>query len=475
MAFTEFCCKSGGSNLNAGTRTGNSTEPGTSADFTYASGTWVSATGVFTVASGDPSADGVAVGDFASVYADGATVTTLVGRVTARTSTTITVSTTAKAGTTTDGTSNRTLKIGGAWQGPNGTSFFPFTLATLASLANAAAEIPRINIKAGTYSMTGTAGSITNAGPFKVQGYTTSYSDGGRPVIDGGASGSHYTMVTLTCTNTFWQDLAFTRCGATGTGISFWTNSGNTKWFRCVWYSFRGNPYFADGIIEECEFYGNNIGNQTSAAGGARIDGGFVRRSIFHDNTDNGCTVYSGSVTFVECVFDSNTKYGLHLTETGAGSSQRIIGCDFYNNTSDGCRNSNSSGTAQLTIENCNFVKNGGYGFNANGAGRRIGTMMNCGYGAGTQANTSGATNGTGDLDVSGAVTYASDATPWTDPANGDFRISLAAAKGAGRGAFTQTAASYAGTVGYPDIGAAQSAASGGGIPIARGMHGGMR
>ena len=235
MAFTEFCAKSGGSNLNSGTRTGNSTEPGTSADFTYASGSWVSATGVFTPASGDPSADGVAVGDFASIYADGATVTTLVGRVTAVSSTTITVSTTAKAGSTTDGTSNRTLKIGGAWQGPNGTSFFPFTLATLASLANAAAEMPRMNIKAGTYSMTGTAGSITNAGPFKVQGYTTAYGDGGRPVIDGGASGSHYTMVTLTCTNTFWQDLAFTRSGATGTGISFWTNSSNTKWFRCVW------------------------------------------------------------------------------------------------------------------------------------------------------------------------------------------------------------------------------------------------
>src|SRR4051812_30524080 len=119
MAFTEFACRSGGSNLNAGTRTGSSTVPGTSADFTYASGTWVSATGVFTVASGNPSSDGVAVGDFASVYADGASVTTLVGRVTARTTTTITVSTSALSGTTTDGTSNRTLKIGGAWKGPN--------------------------------------------------------------------------------------------------------------------------------------------------------------------------------------------------------------------------------------------------------------------------------------------------------------------------------------------------------------------
>jgi hypothetical protein len=31
MAFTNFCCRSGGSNLNAGTLTGDTTEPGTSA------------------------------------------------------------------------------------------------------------------------------------------------------------------------------------------------------------------------------------------------------------------------------------------------------------------------------------------------------------------------------------------------------------------------------------------------------------
>jgi hypothetical protein len=66
------------------------------------------------------------------------------------------------------------------------------------------------------------------------------------------------------------------------------------------------------------------------------------------------------------------------------------------------------------------------------------------------------------DAVISGNVTYANDVTPWTDPANGDFRISLAAAKGAGRGTYTQTAASYAGTVGYPDIGAAQSTGGGG-------------
>jgi hypothetical protein len=68
VAYTEFCCRSGGSNLNAGTRTGNTTVPGTAADFTYAGGSWVSGTGVFTVASGNPQSDGVAVGDFVSIY-----------------------------------------------------------------------------------------------------------------------------------------------------------------------------------------------------------------------------------------------------------------------------------------------------------------------------------------------------------------------------------------------------------------------
>jgi hypothetical protein len=74
----------------------------------------------------------------------------------------------------------------------------------------------------------------------------------------------------------------------------------------------------------------------------------------------------------------------------------------------------------------------------------------------------------------SGTVTYANDVTPWVDPANGDFRINLAAAKGAGRGTFTQTAASYTGTIGYPDIGAAQhlEASAGGGLNVVGGRGG---
>jgi len=93
MAYTEFYCDaSAGSNLNGGSPIG-SPYP-----LTYTNGNWNSGTGVFTVASGNPSTDGVQAGDFAAVYLDGASAPTgYVGRVTGVTSTTITVSTSARS------------------------------------------------------------------------------------------------------------------------------------------------------------------------------------------------------------------------------------------------------------------------------------------------------------------------------------------------------------------------------------------
>ena len=464
MPFTEFCCRSGGSNLNAGTRTGSSTEPGTTADLTYASGSWVASTGVFTVASGNPSSDGVAVGDFASVYADGSTVTGFVGRVTARDTTTITVSLTAKAGTApTDGTGNRTLKIGGSWAGPNAASWFPLTLATLASLTNSSGDPPRINLKNdATYGLT-TAATVTCNGPLAIEGYTSAYGDDGRATLSGGTSGASYTVLTFTGTNVLWKSFLFTGNGATGSGIAWWWSSATTRFFDCVFATHRGHPYFANGIIEQCEFYANNIGGGTSAAGGLRMDGGTIRHTCVHDNTNDGIANFGGPIDVVCCVIESNSRHGIHLDEGGgSGSSTRILQSDFYNNTTDGVRIANTSAATKV-LENCNFVKNGGYGINGTGSGMRVGVVLNCGFGAGTQVNASGATTGLKAIVESGTVNYASDVTPWVDPANGDFRVSLSTAKGAGRGTFTQTAASYSGTVGYPDIGAAQHQDSGGG------------
>mgnify|MGYP001580240801 CR=1 FL=1 len=119
MAYTEFYCHKLASDLNAGSTTDNA------ALHTYAAGTFVRATGVFTLAGSTPTADGVAVGDWASIYTTaGATVAVFVARVTAREDVggTITVSLTAKSGvvaSVSEGAGAVTCKVGGAWLTPS--------------------------------------------------------------------------------------------------------------------------------------------------------------------------------------------------------------------------------------------------------------------------------------------------------------------------------------------------------------------
>ena len=455
MAFTEFCCRSGGSNLNAGTRAGNSTEPGTSASFTYASGSWVSATGVFTVASGNPSTDGVAVGDFASVYADGASVTTLVGRVTAVSSTTITVSTTAKSGTTTDGTSNRTLRIGGAWQGPNGSLAFPFTLSTsFANCTNSAGNPPRINLKNDqTYSMTASISATASTDGICLQGYTSSYDDAGKATIDGGNSGASYNLIdTSNLNGSRFVDLCFNRNGSTGTTTGVRAGGNRNYWFRCVASNMKGIglAHIHTGCVyEQCEFYGNGVGGFNSSGGHMQ-----VIRSISHDNTGYGFSFNTNGDAAYNCIADTNTTAGFTIASI---NSIVLSHCDTYNNGTSGVV---CTGTGQLSLINCNFVKNAAFGINA--ALTIKGFARNCGFGSGTMANTSGQSTVGAFFDFTGSVTYGSNLSPWQDADNGDFRVSLAAAKAAGAGAWTETAASYTGTVAYPDIGAAQSQGSGG-------------
>lgn len=466
-ANTEFACRSGGSNLNAGTRTGNSTVPGTAADFTYASGNFVQSTGVFTVASGNPQTDGVAVNDFASVYADGSTTTGFVGRVTARNTTTITVSLTAKVGTApTDGTGNRTLKIGGAWKGPNGTDLWPFSAGTtLASLTDSTGNPPRINMKNdATYSIT-SAMTYTQTGSVVFQGFSSAYGDRGQAVIDGGTSGASYILLSFGGSNGI-ADIIFDHNGSTGSANGVSTN-GIVAFQRCVFRNMVGSGINVSGttaIVSECEAHGNNTSNTANLAGflSTSTSSSTFIRCIAHDNTgsnNNGFLMVGGGLAnYVSCIADTNGKYGFG---TNVNSGQLCcVNCDAYNNTSHGFFHTHgSTARAASMFQNCNATKNGGYGIACNvGTVQHYIVVVNCGFGAGTEANTSGTTNvNTATfLDESGSVTYGSNLSPYVDAANGDFRISLSAAKGAGRGAFMQTAASYAGTVGYPDIGAPQ-------------------
>lgn len=440
-------------------------EPATTPVYSATNGGWNSATGVFTPTSGDPSAS-VTVGDGAHVFTDGSTTPTFVGRVTAVDSTTITVSTTAKAGTapTTAG-SGISINVGGAWAGPSGTSGFPFNFAT-GALKNAAGDQLRVNLKDDTtYSITA-AISHTVIGPVTFQGYTTTFGDGGRANIDGGTSGASYTLLTLSGSGvayTVLADLEFSNNGATGSATLVNASAdARAGVFRCVFRDSRGSGLLAN-FAERCEAYAcnksntSNIGAFQTAASGPTFN-----RCVAHDNSGSntaGFYTQHNAPTFTRCIADSNGGSGFRINNV---AGWRIDSCDAYSNGSHGLEQLSLPGPGWVI--NSNFVANGGYGVSVNSGAQ--GVLLNCGFGSGTAANTSGSTTGTGGMLESGTVTYTADTTPWADPANGDFRITSTQAKGTGAGGFLQTQSGYGGTVGYPDIGAAQHQDSGGGSVI---------
>lgn len=456
MPFTEFTCRSGGSNLNAGSLDG-SAEAATAPLVTYTNGAWVSGTGVFTPASGNPVSDGVAVGQWVSIYTDGASAPTgFVARVTARDTLTITVSLTAKSGTIpTTGVSGITLVVGGAWQGPNGTSGFPFGFVQN-TLTNAAGDTPRINFKnAATYSVTA-AVSHSLDGPTVFQGYATAFGDYGRAVLDGGTGGSGYDLLALNNTSLDIVDFELANNGGTGnTALLLNMPGAHAQALRLVIHHSRGSglSFSGGGYVYECEGYACNLGGSGGSVAVflANHYSRFVR-CIAHDTSCPGYSTGGFGVDYDECVADT-CSIGFDFLSGGI-TSGRLRRCDAYNNTSHGVSVNGAAGSI-VYLENCNLVDNGGYGVTVSTNVRRV-RLFNCGFGAGTRANTSGQTNGASGLEVIGSVTYATDVTPWVDPANGDFRINLDASKGTGRGNFMQTASGYAGTIAYPDIGAAQ-------------------
>jgi hypothetical protein len=473
MAFTEFYCDaSAGANINAGDKTANGVVTSTNGDWGNA------AANRFTAAAGTPFS-GVSVGDFASVYLDGATVAVYIGRVTAVNGggASLDISSTAKSGTApSTGATGRSCTTGGAWKGPNAASGFPFGFIA-AAMTNTSGNAPRVNFKDNaTYSIT--AGATHNvAGPVQFEGYTSTAGDGGRAVLDGGSPAVSFTPLVASAADFAIVNFKIANGSASG-------SSGSASGLQCSARNFlvrnvvsTGNHiagfYFSGGalgLLIESETYGNNFANSASG-GGVRIgaSGIVIKRCALHNElgaNGSGINATYSSFSVEDTIIESNAGKGMIV---GDQVSVTISQCDFYNNTSDGLLLNGASVAANVCVENSNFIDNGGYGINGSGAAGRLGMVTNCGFGSGTAANTSGTTTGLKGMVESGSVTYGSNLLPWVDAPNGDFRINLAAAKGAGRGTFTQTASSYAGAVGYPDIGSNQhqdAGGSGGGGPL---------
>lgn len=426
MSTLHLCCRSGGSNLNAGSRTGNTTVPGTAADLTYASGNY-DGTSVFTVASGNPVTDGVVAGDLISIYANGATVTTLVAQVVSRTSTTITHSTTLKAGSTLSGTGNRTLKVGGAWAGPSSSTTFPFSISNWDTLADTRVQINWKNDV--TYDRS--TGAWNPSGTINNCGFTSAYNDLGLATWTSTGSGIPFAIGNA---NSYYADLIFLVGTTTGTNDALAVTAGRVLMRRCVVTGARGSGINVTGsaILEYCELYGNNVSNNSGDAGLQNTGPTTAIGCLFHHNTGsntNGVLIGHANTQFIECTFANNGKAGVDFATVTAGIIS-FTHCNFYANTTAGIACVTTAGsTTTLSVMYGNFVSNSTYGVD-NGddvKGNFNFMLFKCAF----YGNSSGETNfGSGASESLDGTTLSS--SPFTDPANGDF--SLNATSGGGLG-----------------------------------------
>jgi len=460
--YTEFYCNtSTGANVNGGSDAGSPSMSDTAGTGAVSTVTH-QYTSVITTGT-------VTVGQFISIYSGAATVAAFTARVTVVSGGSgsvwvITYSTTSIAGTEPTTGSTYKAQVGGAWKGPNAAEAFPFGYITSAA-TNSSTNLPRVNLKNNaTYSITA---AMTHANAsVRFEGYSSSVGDFGRATIDGGASGASYVLLTASGALCQIAYVIFQNNGASGSADGLTLSGLGTYCLGVVVNSVRGNGFAtsssAGSELDKCEAYACNQSN-TASVGGFSSGGGadYFKRSVSHDNTGSNSAgfitgVGSGSSgVYEDCIADTNGGIGFNTRCRGAFRS--LKNCDSYNNTSDGIRLTSATTAALFVVENCNLVKNGGYGINRSDV--IVGTVTivrNCGFGSGTQVNTSGTSTGLTGNGEENSISYASGVTPWVDPANGDFRINLAAAQGAGDGTFTETAASYSGTVGYPDVGAAQ-------------------
>lgn len=474
MAYTEFCCRAGGSNLNAGTLDGGATEPATAPVFMVTGCDYNGAGAGVTMPVGTSMTEFV-TGRYVSVCKDGDAAPTanqfVVGRVQSVNvgTRTVTFGFWQPFGTLPSASSGWTVRVGGAWAGPSGASAFPINFITI----GIAGLAPRVNHKNDqVYNVT--AGMTTAGDRVAHQGYTTTFGDGGRTVIDGGTTGTGYTVLTVSSSNTVWTDLIFQNNGGTlGSGIPLISLTGTENVVsRCSVGPCRGVGLLTNGAFNtviECRVFGfNQVANNALNAGfwsnASSGNVGMYIRCIAHDpanhstiagqNSGSGWYISGGTQVLIDCIA-FNCSCGYYSASVG---NVTVLNMDIYNSKYDGIYLVPNGSFATHYFENPNLFRNGGYGINVTNLGTSLAIVQNPTFGGGNQANTSGEylTGSNINLQIYDPVSYPADQHPYADPANGDFTVVNPNSKGRARAKFPPLTGYTKTTTSFRDAGASQ-------------------
>jgi hypothetical protein len=461
--FNEFYCDPvNGNDLNSGT------DPNANAFYTSTNGNWNGSNLYIPTDGSNPVSQGVAVGQFASIYVDGATVGVYIARILSVTDAVngaIGFSTTVFIGVVpTSSATLRSIKVGGAFKGPHSGVWWPLAATGgLNTLVDANGRRSRLNLKNNaTYSVTSSP-TLTNC---FFQGYSTYPGDGGKATIDGGATASFSILLG----SNIIYDVIFVSSDTTGSGILINIGSNlSCILFRVIIHGSRNfgiaaqNANFVGSLLRQCEIYDCNRSN-TALCGAIALTAAqplILDNCYIHDNfgSNSAGVDMTGTSTLIvtNSIFESNGGPGIRHRGS-SGGFHIIVGNDFYNNGSDAIQVP-AGGITTLWIRNNNFFKNTGAAIRNLGTGG--GMIENNAYGTGSQGN--------GLADVLGPavrflpdILYPAGATPWNNPSVGDFTLVNPLSISSGVAGFTETGSGKTGpTRTYPDVGAAAARGSG--------------
>lgn len=465
MPYTEFTCRAGGSNLNAGTFSGSG-EEGVNPLLVFDSGRFIAIgrTYLTPAASGDPRTLGIQTGCFVSMYSTVAPTETglYFGRVISMTASSVLIHHLHCAGLQANvptGATATSMRVGGAWAGPTGNIYFPFNLTSGAQLRNVNNSPMRINFKNDkTYQMY--VGIVANViGPVTYQGYNSTFGDYGRATILGPTASGNFHMVAMGGAQQYITDFNIYNNGSAGTAN--YILLGPMVAERVLVSGSRGNGIGSTTnpiTCIECVAIDCNTTNTASQGGFlTTVNGSNFIRCVAIRNNRYGWYA-TRSITMMNCISYRNTEAGCGIL-AGAASNYVFKNCDFFLNRTDGIKNLTTANGTHFHVESCRFIDNSGAAVNFSGVvfGQQL-NMYNCYIGSGVFGNLHGFSSpqtGFFNANIVGLTYYPLDYSPWVDASGGNFTSVSAICRDAGYSNYpTGLTSMFTGTMSYDSVGA---------------------